>query len=112
MPPASSKKYQTNPNNKQKQSHTTTPSASKWYYWIKRTKKNISTGSKNQTTREEGLLAGKFPNSCEKYKLTTWERCGWPPTVPMVSMQRRRQDQARGWLNWGPDHGKSAEHSC
>ena len=29
-------------------------------------KKNISTGSKNQKTRAESGIAGKFPNSCKK----------------------------------------------
>ena len=93
MPPASSKKHQTNSNNRQKQSHTTMSSASKTPNKHDSTasneEKNISTGSKNQTARAESRIAGKFPNSRKKYKLTTRERSGQPRTVPTASMNRR-----------------------
>lgn len=49
-------------------------------------KKNFSTRSKDQTTRAENRIARKFPNSREKYKLTTLERSGQPAIVPTASI--------------------------
>ena len=74
MPPESSKKSQNNSNNKQKQSHTRTSSASKTPSKHDSTKLEISTGNKNQTTRAVSQIAEKFPNSCKKHKITTQEK--------------------------------------
>ena len=61
------------------QSHLTTPSSSKTpnkYDSTESNEEKISTGSKNQTTRAEGRIAGNFPNSHKKYKLTNRKRSG------------------------------------
>ena len=115
MPSASSRKNQTNSNNRQKQRHTTAPSASKkpnkhdYTEWNE--DKKIFPKSKNQTARTESRIAGNFANSHEKCKLTTSEISGQPPAVLKATIHCRRRNQARRWGNWGPNQAKSAERS-
>lgn len=55
---------------------------------LNQAKIKISAGSKNQTTRAEIRVAGKFPNSCKKVKLTTQERSERRRPVPTASIHR------------------------
>ena len=115
MSSAFSRNNQTNSNNRQKQRHTTTSSASKKPNKHNSTEwneeKKIFPKSKNQTSRTESWIAGNFPNSREKHKLTTPEISGQPPAVPKATIHCRRRNQACRWRNWGPDQAKSAERS-
>ena len=89
MPPSSSKKNHTSTKDRSRvtqQHHQHHKHQINMIIPNQTKKKNISIGSKNQATRAGSQIAGKFPNSCKKYKLTTREGRGQPPTVPTANM--------------------------
>ena len=100
MSPASSKKNWTNSNNSRVTFIIKNTKQQTWFYQIKqrklnKEKKNVSTGSKNQTTREESQVAGKFSNSWNKYKLTTRKKSGqplWNVLVKNLGFDQERVD--------------------
>ena len=113
MLPASSKKNQTYSNNKQKQSHTTNPSASKRYYLIKRTERISLTKARTRQLeqkvdlQEKFLIVPKNTNSLLEKEV-----------VDLQQYQRRARNVVDGikpGMNKGKrksDQGKRAERFC